>query len=355
MKILIVKLSSLGDVIQTLPILQPLKKRYPKANVTWLVEKEAAELLIDHPLIDNVLISQKNRWLKEWVSYRKWPQLFRELFDFIKKLRADTYDLIIDFQGLLKSGILVGICRGKQKLGFYPGREKSHIFLNEKILYPDPPIHAVQRYLYLLESLGCSCPYLEFFIPIRQVHRDKVMNFFHDKKITPDDPIVLLHPGTRWKTKLWEEEKWATLGDWLQKKNGAQVIFTGSKEDFPLIQRICGTMKLPGINTAGEWGLKELAFLQRQAKVIITPDSGPMHLAAAMATPVIALFGPTEPALTGPFGNIHRIIIKPVECRPCFKRKCSFNKCMRAILADEVWEVTKPYLACSITPKVVTQ
>ncbi|MBW1679500.1 MAG: glycosyltransferase family 9 protein [Deltaproteobacteria bacterium] len=355
MKILIIKLSSLGDVIQTLSVLSPLRKKYPEAHISWLIEEEAAELIIDHPLVDQVLVFRKNKWLKEFANYRKWVQFFREISDFIKEIRSYSYDLIIDFQGLFKSGIFVGICRGKRKLGFSPAREKSHIFLDEKIPYPKSSLHAVDRYIHLIESLGCSCQSPKFFIPIRQNHRDKIIEFFQEKKIAPDDPIVLLHPGTRWKAKLWEEEKWAVLGDQLHQKNGAQIIFTGSREDFSLVKRIIDRMKFSGINTAGRWGLKELAFLQTQADVIVIPDSGPMHLAAAVGTPVVALFGPTHPALTGPYGKIHMVTVKSIECRPCFRRKCSPNKCMTEISVREVREATEPYLSFLNIPKAVAK
>ena len=344
-KILIVKLSSLGDVIQTLPVLTPLRKRFPEARISWLVEEEIAELIKDHPLIDQIIIFRKNRWSGELRNLRKWPQIFREGYEFLENLRSWRYDLIIDFQGLLKSGILVGVSRGKRKLGFAPVREKAHIFLTEKISFPKTPLHAVERYFFLIASLGCSGMNPEIFIPVRQEHRDRVQKFFQANDITLNRPLILLHPGTRWETKLWEEEKWMALGEGLQKKYGVAVIFTGSKNEFSLIERIAGQMCSPGINTAGMWSLKELAFLQKQADVVIIPDSGPMHLASAMGTPVIALFGPTDPKLTGPYGEGHQVIVKTKGCQPCFKRQCSSNECMKGITTEEVLESTEVLLA----------
>lgn len=353
MKILIVKMSSLGDVVQTLPVLLSLKTHFPDAHITWLVEEQTAELLADHPLINRVIVFPKRKWLRELTNHRTWAHFFREIVGLVDELRSCPYDLVLDFQGLFKSGILVGISRGKRKIGFSPGKEKSDIFLNEKVAYPKTRLHAVERYLYLIETLGCLCKSPQFFIPIRQVHRDKVLKFLKEQRITPDTPLVLLHPGARWKTKLWEEEKWAALGDLLSQANGAQVIFTGSRDDFSLTKRIIERMKFPGINTAGRWSLKELAFLQKQANVVVIPDTGPMHLGVAIGTPVVALFGPTDPGLTGPYGDIHRIILKDVECRPCFKRKCSANKCMVGITVREVWEATESYVSHSSIPKVI--
>ncbi len=344
MRILIVKLSSLGDVIQTLPVLSPLREKYPQAHITWLVEEETAELLMDHPLIDHVLIFRKNSWLRALANHRKWMQAFRDASDFIQNLRSVSYDLVIDFQGLLKSGMLVGVCRGKRKVGFSPAREKSHIFLKEKVPYPQSALYAVDRYLHLIESLGCSCASPDFCISIRQHHRNNVLRFFNNNRINPDHAIAILHPGTRWKTKLWGEEKWAALGDLLHERDGVQVIFTGSQADTSLVRKITEGMKFPGINTAGKWGLKELAFLQTQADIVVTPDSGPMHLAAAMGTPVVALFGPTDEARTGPYGNIHRVVAASVECRPCLLRKCASPECMTQISVREIRKAIEPYL-----------
>ena len=342
MKILIVKLSSLGDVIQTLPVLIPLKKFFSNPHITWLIEEETADLLKEHPLVDQVIVFPKSRWIKRGKYFKNWFSWLKEGAKFIKEVRAVNYDLIIDFQGLFKSGILVMLAKGEKKVGFFPSREKAHIFLTEKIFFPHPPLHAIERYLFLVESLcGKKSTEPEFFIPIRQRHRNRVLKFFHENHIELDKPVVLLHPGTRWETKQWEEGRWAKLGDWLQTRNGAQVIFTGSKNDFFLINRIANKMKFPGINTAGRWNLNELAFLQKLSDLIIIPDSGPMHLAVAMGTPVIALFGPTEPKLTGPYGKQHQVIISSTKCRPCFKRKCDLAPCMKAITLEEVWEAAK--------------
>jgi len=130
----------------------------------------------------------------------------------------------------------------------------------------------------------------------------------------------------------------------LHERDGVQVIFTGSQADTSLVRKIAEGMKFPGINTAGKWGLKELAFLQTQADIVVTPDSGPMHLAAAMGTPVVALFGPTDEARTGPYGNIHRVVAASVECRPCLLRKCASPECMTQISVREIGKAIEPYL-----------
>jgi ADP-heptose:LPS heptosyltransferase len=134
----------------------------------------------------------------------------------------------------------------------------------------------------------------------------------------------------------------------VHERFGAQVIFTGSKKDIPLVRSIAGGMRFPGVDTAGQWGLKELAFLQTQADAVVTPDSGPMHLAVAMGVPVIALFGPTDEARTGPYGNNHEVISAPVACRPCLLRTCATGECMEQISVQRIGEAIEPHLHCAM-------
>jgi len=345
MKILIVKLSSLGDVIHVLPVLAPLRQHFSDVRITWLVEEDAAQLLTDHPLIDRVLVVPKKRWLNDLSRASRLITCFGEVGRFIRELRSERYDLVLDFQGLLKSGVLACLARSERKRGFYPGREWSHVFLNERVPYPAVTLHSVDRYLALIESLGCSCRIPQWTIPIRQVHRDRVAVFLEANGITRHRPLILLHPGTRWKSKNWPELSWAELGVLLNQEN-CQLVLTGSNGDRALVQSIKAARTFAAVDASGLWSLAELAFLQSQADVVVTPDSGPMHLAAAVGTPVVALFGPTDPDRTGPYGTAgHRVLVKPVACRPCFKRTCATCECLTALTPEEVCGAVRDVLS----------
>jgi len=343
MKILIVKLSSLGDVIHTLPVLGPLKKRYPDASISWLVEKESSSLLYDHPLVDTVLIFPKSRWRNYLSSIRSFHRGLKEIPHFVRTLRSESYDMVLDFQGLFKSGLLTGLARAREKWGFYPGREQSHVFLTHRVALPVTPVHSVDRYLSLVHRLGCRWDIPEFIVPIQQVHRSSVLAYLDKQGITGARPIIILHPGTRWKTKMWEERKWAVLADRLQSTHNYDIVFTGSRQDGTLVNRIVQAMADPAVNSAGVWRLNELAYLHTRAMVVVTPDSGPMHLAAAVGTPVVALFGPTDPHLTGPYGDGHTVITRQISCRPCFKRQCASPRCMSEITPEEVYAAVNRY------------
>jgi len=337
MKILIIKLSAIGDVVQTLPALEAIKKTYPDSEITWVVEEAAAGILDGHPLINRLLVSRR----KSWIRMLKNPLTFGhgagEIVRFIRELRSIQYDIAVDFQGLLKSGILIGLARAKRKIGFDRTRELSYLFLNERLPAYDIEKHALERYLDVARYLGAKDPSPLCTLPIEHeliLMRDKI------KAMNPDSkPLVVMNPVARWQTKLWPESSFAGLADRLVREKGAFVIFTGSKDDRVAIERIISMMSGSAINWAGETTLKELAALASLAEHFITTDTGPMHLAAAAGAKVVALFGPTAPWRTGPYGRSHTVIRTGIDCSPCFKRDCDDQmKCMTGITVEEVMD-----------------
>jgi heptosyltransferase-1 len=150
--------------------------------------------------------------------------------------------------------------------------------------------------------------------------------------------LVVINPVARWRTKLWSERNFAELADRVIREKNAVIIFTGSSDDRAVIGRIVSMMKRKAENWAGETNLKELAALASLSTVFITTDTGPMHLAAAAGAKVLALFGPTAPWRTGPYGESHVVVRKGLECSPCFQRKCDDIQCMEAITVEEVFE-----------------
>ena len=251
-------------------------------------------------------------------------------------MRDDRYDIAIDFQGLFKSGILVGLSRAKRKIGFDRTRELSYLFLNERLPAYDIEKHALERYLDVARYLGAQSPSPACSLPIEHElsnMRNKLAGIKKEK-----GRLIVINPVARWKTKLWRERNFAELADRLALEKKASVIFTGSPADRDVNQRIISRMKQPAMNWAGETSLKELAALAALADLFITTDTGPMHLAAAAAgAKVLALFGPTAPWRTGPYGKSHLVVRTGIECSPCFKRKCEYNvRCMEGITVEDV-------------------
>jgi heptosyltransferase-1 len=340
MKILIIKLSAIGDVVQTLPALESIKKTFPDTEVTWVVEDAASGILEGHPLVDRVLVSRRKSWLRMLRNPFTLIKGLKSILGFIRILRDTRYDIAIDFQGLLKSGMLIGLARAERKIGFDRTRELSYLFLNERLPAYDIEKHALERYLDVARYLGAKDPAATCTLPIG---RELTTIRQRIESLNPhEQPLVALNPVARWKTKLWPEGNFAALADRLATEKNAVVIFTGSPADRPAIERIIGMMNKNAVNWAGETTLKELAALAAVCDLFITTDTGPMHLAAAAGAKVLALFGPTAPWRTGPYGGSHVAMRTGIECSPCFQRKCDRNiQCMEGITVEDVMKHVK--------------
>jgi heptosyltransferase-1 len=334
MKILIIKLSAIGDVVQTLPALEAIKKKFPDSSITWLVEENAAGILEGHPFIDTILISHRKTWLSMLKNPVTFPRGLVRIIRFLIDVRHAQYDIAIDFQGLLKSGILIGLARAVRKIGFDRTREFSYLFLNERLPAYDTEKHALQRYLDVARYLGAKEPSASCTLPIE---RERLLAGEKIKTLKPyGRRLIVINPGARWKTKLWPEKNFAELADRLVREKHALIVFTGSGDDRAMIGRVISMMTEHALNWAGDTTLKELAALAYHADLFITTDTGPMHLAAAAGANVLALFGPTAPWRTGPYGTGHIVLRAGIGCSPCFKRTCDDIRCMEELTVDRV-------------------
>ncbi len=344
MKILIVKLSAIGDVIHTLPALTALHRHYPDAQIDWLVEDGAADLVQGHAALSRALVWRR----REFVKLLKAGRLFsavRLFLSVLLALRSTRYDLIIDFQALLKSSLWIFLARGRRKVGFGQGMEhseNSHLFLNERIPAVSMEIHALDRGLRLLQALGIPNLQVLYDLPIGEKDEGAAEQLLVESGVRLDRPFVVINPVAKWPTKLWAAERFRELAERLLEK-GFQVVFTGSKEDRPLIDEMAGTLGSSVIRLDGRTTLKVLAAVYRSASVVVSTDTGPMHLAAALGTPVVALFGPTAPWRTGPYGGGHVVLRAGVSCSPCFSKSCKTTElepmaCMNRITVEQVVE-----------------
>lgn len=339
MNILIVKLSAIGDVIHTLPALNAVRNYYPDANITWLVEEDAAPLVQGHKALNRVIVSKRKRWLKALRSLSLLSTI-KEVHGFIKVLRDTRYDMILDFQALLKSGILIALARGQRKIGFGKGlehMEHSYIFLNERIPAVDMEIHALTRGMMLLNAIGIPTNEVEYKLPVSNDDCEKVDALMKRHGLIGVKFLIAINPVAKWESKLWPKKRFARLADMIIGKYDARIVFTGGSEDHHIIQDIMSAMKGRALNLAGHTTLKMLAALYEKTSLVISTDTGPMHLAAAMGTPVVAIFGPTAPWRTGPYGSGHKIV-RIDSCSPCFKRQCETIDCMHQISVDQVFD-----------------
>lgn len=342
MRILIIKLSAIGDVVHSLPVLSALKSIYPNSSIDWLVEEAAAGLLQDHPLLTRILVCSR----KSWISGLKQRRIsaLKEFRDFLGVVRAERYDLILDLQNLFKSAFWVAVARSPRKVGFSSTKELAYLPLNEKIGPEDFTLHAVERYLKFVHYLGSYDGPIHFPIPVTPAHEARVDQLLKEVGLN-DRKVVAVHPMALWPTKLWKSHSFSELADRLAMELGLGVVFTGGLQDRNSVDEIISRMSSSAVNFSGRLNLLELTSLFKRCALVITTDTGPMHLAAAVGTPVVALFGPTDPERTGPYGPGHVVVRTGISCSPCFKKKCADPRCMYEITSDLVFhEVAKRLL-----------
>ncbi len=329
MKILIVKLSALGDVVQTLPSLSLLKKYFPHSQIDWVVDRRNAEILKGHPYINRLLIFSNENFFS-----------VKGFKSFLKSLREEVYDAVIDYQGLLKSGIIVGFSKARYKIGFSNHREGSPIFYNVKLPPYDKDLHAVKRYLQLTRKT------------IELLSKTKILENCEDipKPVFPSDvenktfaflkrPYIIFIPSARWETKWWLYSYWERLIELCKDMaEDFDIFITGGPREEKLK---VWAGKMEGKYTyvyslVGKLSLKELASLIKGATAVVSVDTGPMHIASAFEKPTVALFGPTSPERTGPWAGNFKVLKSPLSCSPCFKKKCKDFRCMSEIKPEEV-------------------
>jgi heptosyltransferase-1 len=200
--------------------------------------------------------------------------------------------------------------------------------------------HAVDRYLDLPRYLGADIESPEFLIPLREENKRRVETLLKAHKIDGGKPFVAVNPVAFWKTKLWEEKKFAELCDRIIGELKTNVVFTGGKND-DVVERIRYMMNFYSANLTGKTSLRDLEYLYGLARMVVTTDSGPMHIAAAVGTPTVALFGPTDPSRTGAYGEGHRVIRKGLHCSPCLKKERYTLRCMKEITVDDVFDAVR--------------
>jgi heptosyltransferase-1 len=312
-------------VLHALPTLEALRSAYPEAHITWLVEAAYAPLLSGHPALDEVWVAPRLRPAELFSGSN--PAALRRL---VRQLRVRPFDLVVDLQGLIKSAVWVALARSPRKVGYDQTRELSYLPLTERVPPFDPEAHAVRRYLNLAHYLGAP-PALPRF----RLCLDAAADISALIPAEATRPLAVLHPGARWSSKLWPAASWARLAEWLRDQ-GFQVAVTGSRADRELAASLAAQCRAPLLNLAGRTSLAQLAAILRKARLAVTTDTGAMHLAAALGTKVVALFGPTAPWRTGPFGAGHLVVRLGLPCSPCFKRRCPEPRCLTDLTPEVV-------------------
>jgi heptosyltransferase-1 len=328
MRILIVKLGSIGDIVHTLPAVSAIRRELPRAEISWVVERRAAEILRDNPLLDSLIEVDTK-------AMRRWPMSGETLLaprQQLRRLRASSFDLALDFQGLLKSAAIARLSGARRSYGFSCRalREPASRFLLTKTVQVPPHTHVIHKNLLLASgALGVKVPGsaegLRFPIATRPEHEREA----EEAAKGLESRYAILNPGGGWPTKLWGPERFGALADALWAHRGLRSLVTYGPGERELAERVLASSRVTHTR-AVSLSLKGFYALARRAEVYVGGDTGPTHLAVAAGTPIVGLFGPTEWWRNGsPRAQDICVERTDIGCRTdCHRRSCSQWVCM---------------------------
>lgn len=328
-RILVIKLRYVGDVLLATPVLTRLREGFPKASLVMLVNPGTDGVVRGHPALDEVWVVERGHWLRQW--------------RFVRELRGRRFDLVIDLTDSDRSAALSWLSRAPTRVG-YNSEDRRRGSLYTRIVEADRfGMHTVRYHLAATDALGLSGPTPDPVLTVAPESRSAADRLLQEMGIETTRPLVCVHPGARWWFKSWPAERFAALADLIQTETPAQALVLGGEQERPVSGRIAETMKTPVRSLVGRTGLQELAAVLTRAVLMVSNDNGPMHMAAALHVPVIGLFGPSDPAVWGPWGEGHRTFYKGLDCRACFHPDCfrGEQNCMRQITLEEVWEAVR--------------
>ena len=312
-RVLIVKLSSLGDIFHALPVVHQLKAGL-NATIDWVTQPNYADLVRHFPDIDRVIRFPRKRFLTQAAP-------------FLRELRREPYDLIIDLQGLLKSAFVARCARGTRRIGPSFHREGSEWFYTEVAGPRNRNRHAIEEALDVIRHLQLAEEPLVFSIS------------FPRQPLDTPAPRIAFIPCSRWFTKNWPMPSFIETATALRAATNASIYLLGDRENAGLCGELEAALEGHAVNLCGKTSLVELGSLLQEMDLVISVDSGPMHMAAALGKPVLAIFGATDPQRTGPYGPHHRVVtVDQLDCRPCRSRDCARGDlaCLRELFPNRV-------------------
>lgn len=331
-KVLIIRLSAMGDVIFTIPLANCLKEN--NYEVTWLVSEKGYSLVKNNPCVDKVILAPIEKWKKSKNFFKN----FAEYLSIIKQIRKEKFDIALDIQLILKSLLWMAFCGAKRRIVARNARECAILGGNEII----PPTrigntpHATQSYLKYAQHLGLNTNEIKVTLPETSKEvKEKTDDLL--KEIDTSKPILLLAPATTWTTKHWQKDNWKKLVEKLVENNEFSVVFTGMKSDNDLISYISQN-KLPSF--AGRTNLEELRELLTRVDMVVSMDSGTTHLAWATQKPkIVSIFCSTPKTLYAPIGEKYIALSAENYCEPCHRKKCpkGTNSCTKYPDVDTVY------------------
>ncbi len=296
--ILIIKPSSLGDIVQALPALSALRRSFPDAEISWLVRPEFAPLLENHPDLTRIIPFDRRYLAKMWYH----PGALIAFLGLCRRLRRSKFDAVFDFQGLFRTAFLSRISGCRNRFGLANAREFAALLYTHKVTQPPDCVHVVDCYLRVVQAAGVSDLDVEFTLPSDPAADDTVAALLADHDVNANNYAVLI-PGSVHPDKCWPVERFAALADKLARKHNLSIVATGTESEAQLVRSLAESANVPVSNLAGNTSITELVALLSSARLVVSNDTGPGHIAAALGTPIVMIFGRTNPARLAPYGR----------------------------------------------------
>jgi heptosyltransferase-1 len=328
-RVCLIKPSSLGDVVNALPVLTALRRHWPNASIAWVVNRSLRGLLDGHPALDEVITYDRG-------GTRATPVGLSRFAQFLRQLGRGGFDLAIDLQGLLRSGIMARATGARVRVGLADAREGATRFYTHHVEPPDTPgeIHAVDRLLHLAEAFGADVAAPRFVLPYGPAEREWAQRVLEDVP----RPRLILNLGARWETKRWPPAHFAAIALLANQEHGAGLVAIGGDEDRPLVDDLRWRLgATPLLDLSGQTSLPQLAALAAEAELVLSNDSGPLHLATAAGARVVGLYTCTSPGRNGPYADDAATIESKVWCSGSYLKTCDRLDCMSELSPDRVW------------------
>jgi heptosyltransferase I len=339
-KILIIRLSAIGDVVDVLPALRYLRSNFPESRISWLVEDRASAILSDHPDLNEVIVFPRKKWQREILKISKTISTLSDILSFYRKLHDEHYDLVLDFQGNLKSGIMDLITGTENRVGFGKGfcKEFNYLFTMYKVYPQNEREHRIDKNLSLLKGIGFNAEFQNPELPVSKLDHEYISKFIDENNKCPI-PLIIVNPCTSeyGSYKRWSTLNYARLADMILEKYDVKVVFIWGPNELEIVNEIISQMKQKA-SVSCKTTIKQLIELIRCADLFIGGDTGPLHIASTLCIPTMAIFGPKDPMLYGPYHENTAIINKELPCSPCRDRTCSDPECLTTILPEEVFQ-----------------
>ncbi|MDP2921599.1 MAG: lipopolysaccharide heptosyltransferase II [Candidatus Omnitrophota bacterium] len=324
-RILIVNVNWLGDTLFATPFIRALRRKYPGAHIAVLTHPRCYEILEGNPHINEIIIYDE----------KKQHRSLLRRFSIISYLRSKNFDTAFILRKSLSRTLLLLFSKIPNRIGYRSKR--AGFLLTKRVDTPREKTHKVEYFLGLLKACGIEAKNKNYEITISNKDIEKAAKILKDAG-AGDRKFIALNAGGNWGPKRWPPENFAKLGDEIYERMGLAIVLTGAEKDIGLAEKISGLMRHRPFILCGKTDMKTLGAIFKKAVCVISNDSGPMHLAASVKSPVIAIFGPTSPELTGPYGDgKHRVLHKDIGCKiPCYNVKCEDNRCIKAVTVEDV-------------------